>query len=332
MGYVKDSYRTTIGSHLITKDIENAIKEAIIRDNIDSVNLNVISDGSYKMIFITGIFPSEANIPLFAHPIIIENFKGHNYLCSDIRLFINKDAHIGDINNFVKNKTEFNFAKSRAILSLLWLNGHVNEIKNSTILASTVFSVLLSNIISRNYALDMKDNLTLSVITNFYYQTLFLTDIEDNILSEEQKQKMAVHTINATGAKADFVFEIIDRISMMNDVNDYIENVKMILENVRLKDFNLALLLTILKNSWYGTNSKEIISVAIEHPPTWIAIVFAALSERTFRNSMVYKIIENFGKRGKADEFLKNYTQLVKGQLSIEEIKEDLFAVLGNYE
>lgn len=329
MGYSKDSYRTTIGSHLITKDIETAIKESIIKDGIDRNNLNVISDGEYKMIFITGINNSEDNIPLFTHPLVVENFNGKNYLCSDIRLYINKNANIKDLNNFIKNKTEFNFAKSRAILNLLWLNGHVSDIKNSTILASTVFSVLMTSIISKNYALDMKDQLTLSIISNFYYQSLFMTDPD---FTEEQKQKMAVHTINTTGAKAEFVFEIFDRINTMKDINDYIENVKNILENVRLKDFNLALLLTIIKNSWYGTNAKDIISVAIEHPPTWIAIVYTALSERTYKNSMIYKTAENFGKRGKADEFIKSYTQLIQQQLSVEEIKEDPFKVLNKYE
>jgi hypothetical protein len=223
MGDVKDSYGTIIGSHLITKDIKQAIKEAIIQDGIDKINLGVRSDGAYQPIFITGIFPSEDKIPLFAHPSVIDDFKDKKYICSDVRLYINKDASLDNINNSVRNKTEFNFAKSRTILNMLWLNDKVNDIKNGTVLASTVYSIWLSTSIAKNYALDAKDQLTLTVISNFYYQTLFAAESNFN---EEQKQKMAVHTIKATGATGDFVFDVFDRITQMNDINDYIENIK----------------------------------------------------------------------------------------------------------
>lgn len=334
MGYAKDSYKTTIGSHLITKDIELAIKEAMIKDNIQENNLNVHSNGAYNAVFITGKYSSENDIPIFIHPITIDNFKGANYLCTDLRLFINSKNESDNIEDAIKNKTEYNFIKSRAILNLLWANGNTTLIKNSTALASTLFSIWLSNIISKNYALDMKDQLTLNVITSYYYQTLFMTDYD---FSEEQKQKMAVHTINATAEKAEFVLEIFDRITKMENINDYISNVINILENVRLNNFNLAVLLTIIKNSWYGNNAKEIISVALEHPPTWIAIVYTALTERTYKNSMIYKISENFGKRGKSDEFIKNYTQLMQDQISKEDIKVEYdsnaeLSKLENYE
>jgi hypothetical protein len=82
--------------------------------------------------------------------------------------------------------------------------------------------------------------------------------------------------------------------------------------------------LTVTRNSWYGTNAKEIISVALEHPPTWAAIVFTALNERTFKNSMIYKIAERFGKRGASDEFIDSYISLVKDN-TLSVASEDFF-------
>lgn len=308
MSIFKDSYQTTVGSISVTKQIEHAIKEAIIKDNINIVNLDVNNKQEYKPIFITGAYSSENDIPLFTHPIMI-NFKNVNYVCTDVRLYVTKNAPIDEINNNVKNRTEFNFAKSRGILNLVWLNNGVNSIKNSLGFAGTVFSAWLSETISKTYALDFKDQTVLAIITSLYYQSLFIDGSE---LDDDTKQRLAVHTIKATKAPAQMVFEVFDKIKSFSSIEDYCSTVKEVLENVRMKDFNLAMLLTIVRNSWYGTNSKEIISVALEHPPTWCAIVYTALNERTFKNSMIYRIAERFGKRGASDEFVDSYVTLVK--------------------
>ena len=318
MSIFTDGYQTTVGSVFVTKQIETAIKESIIKDGLDLVNLNVENDGEFVPIFITGALPSEAEIPLFTHPITILNLRNKKYLCTDLRMFIRKDVRLDQLEANIKNYTEFNFVKSRAILNLLWLNGGISNIKNSLSFAGMVFSAWLSENISKTYALDFKDQTTLAILTSFYYQTLFSNKTE---FDEDDKQKMAIHTIKTTKAPAEFVFSIFDKIGPMNGIEDYCKNVVDVLENVRLKSFNLAMLLTIIRNSWYGTNAKEVISIAIEHPPTWAAIVYTALNEKTYRTSMVYRTAEKFAKRGGADEFLNNYVTLVKQcQIAKEEI------------
>lgn len=321
MSIFSDSYQTTVGSVFVTKQIETAIKESIIKDHLDRVNLNVVNDGKFVPIFITGSLPSEAEIPLFTHPITIFNFQHKNYLCTDLRLYVRKDTAIDNIESGVKNLTEFNFVKSRTILNLLWLEGEVGQIKNSLAFASVVFSAWLTEAIAKYYALDFKDQTTLSIVTSFYYQTLFTNE---KVFDDEAKQKMAHHTIKTTGAAAEYVLAIFDKIEHMQDINDYCENVVRILESNRLADLNLAILLTILRNSWYGTNSKDIISVAIEHPPTWSAIVYTALTEKTYKSSTIYRIAERFGKRGRSDEFVKNYISLVKNQTSVANEELDI--------
>jgi hypothetical protein len=321
----EDSYQTTIGSAFDVKQILVSIKEAIIKDGLNRNNLNVCNDGNFKPLFITGGLPSESNIPLFTHPIILFNFNHENYLCTDLRLYVRKDSDINEIEKSIKNLTEYNFVKSRTILNLVWLNDGINDIKNSLYFASTIFSAWLSETISKSFALDYKDQTTIAIITSYYYQTLFM---DNNTFDESSIQKMAVHTIKATKAPSELVFQIFEKITNMTDANSYCENIVNIVENVRLKNFNLAVLLTIVKNSWYGTNAKEILSVSIEHPPTWIAIVYASLSERTYKNSSIYRIAERFGKRGASDEFINGYKRLVKDNLNVA--REEL--VLRPYE
>lgn len=308
-----DSYQTTAGSAFVTKQIESAIKQAIIKDSIDRVRLNVNHEGRFKPLFITGAFPSESEIPAFTHPITILNFNGQNYLCTDLRLFVRRDVDVDNIESGIKNVTEYNFIKSRAILNLLWLNEDVSYIKNSLLFAGQVYGAWLAEVISKAFALDFKDQTVIAIVASFYYQTLF---DNERVFDDHYKEKLAVHTIKATKAPADFVFSILDRIETMTSANDLCTTIIDLVENVRLKNLNLAVLLTLIKNSWYGTNVKEILAVCLEHPPTWSAIVYACLSERTYKNSMIYRVAEKLGKRGVSDEFMGNYRNIIEGQLS----------------
>lgn len=317
MPIFSDSYQTSLGSAFVTKEIVTAIKESIIKDNINKVTLNVTTNGKFKPLFITGIFDSENQIPLFTHPITIFNSHNENYLATDMRLFIRKDTTLDKLEDGIKNLTEYNFTKSRAILSLLWLNDGINSIKTNLSFSSLVFSSWISETISKAFALDFKDQASLNVIAYYYHQLLFVDGYE---LTEDQKQLVVSKIIKNTKHPSDFVFKIVDRITPIKNIEDFCFNVVNILENVRLEKFNLVTLLTIVKNSWYGANAKEIISVALEHPPTFAAIVYTALSEKTFKNSTLYKIAERFGKRGASDEFTSNYISLVR---SISIAKEE---------
>lgn len=305
----KDCYETTVGSVYSTKPIVEAIKEALIKDSLGYMNLNVKSIDGYNPVFITGLHHSEMQIPLFAHPITIKGSKGEHYVCADIRFFVRKDTPLDNVEKSIKNLTEYNFAKSRTILSMLWQTGHEGKIKNGLQFGGVVYAAWLSETISKTFALDFKDQTTLNILTHFYYQSLFMDQEE---YSKDDKERMAVQTIKATKAPSEFVFAVFDKIGKLNSIEDYCIQVTSILENVRLKNFNVAVLLTIISNSWFGTNAKDIIKVALEHPPTWVAVVWTALNERTYKNSLVYRIAERFGKRGAADEFNQSYTLLVK--------------------
>lgn len=307
MTMYKDCYETTAGSVISTKPIEVAIKEWMIKDG-SAESLHVRNDGHIRPVFITGRQVSENSIPLFAHPITIKNTQNDVLICADLRFFVRKDTPLDNIEKSIKNLTEFNFAKSRLILSMIWQTGHEGKVKNNLNFAATVFAAWLSEAIAKNYALDFKDQTVLSVLTAYYYQTLFF---EENTFDEDTKQRIASQVIKATKAPAEFVFSVIDKIGQMSSIEEYCAQVREVVENVRLKNFNLPMLLTIVKNSWYGTNAKEIICVALEHPPTWCAIVYAALNERTYKNSIIYRIAERFGKRGASDEFMNSYKQMI---------------------
>lgn len=309
MPYFEDSYETTVGSVLVTSAIETEIKKSMISDGLDRENLNVRDLANVKPVFVLGAVESESNIPPFAHPITILSPNKEKTLVTDMRYFLKKDPDAREIENRIRNLTEFNFAKGRAIMNLLWVTDRVNEVKNNFQFAGIVYASLISEAVGRNYALDFQDKLIVKIAAHFFYQSLFLAEVE---FDEETRDQMAIHTIKATKAPSELVYRIFDKIKVITGVTDFCKIVAEATDNVRLQDFNNAVLFTILKNSWYGTNAKEIIVVAIEHPPTWISIVYSALTERTFKNSMVFQISEKASKGDDKNEFIRNYVSTIR--------------------
>lgn len=308
MTIFKDCYETTFGASVDTKRIVTSLKESMIKDGLGQVSLNVRNDGEFKPVFVTGSSPSENEIPLFAHPISVLNFQHASYVCADLRLFVRKDTPLDKVEDSVKNRTEYNFVKSRAILSLMWQDGQYSKLRTNLAFAGTVYAAWLSESIAKTYGLNFKDQTVLAILSSMFYQSLFS---EESTFDEDAKQRMAVHTIKATNAPSELVFQVFDKVSDLSTIESFCSAVSAVTEDVRLRNFNLPVLLTIVKNSWYGTNAKEIISVGLEHPPTWVSVVYTALSERTYKTSMIFRLAERFGKRGAADEFIKNYHMLM---------------------
>lgn len=317
MSIILDSYGTSMGSVYNTKPVVAAIHEAMIRDDsLKSVNLGVQETGGIKPVFITGFFDSETKIPLFTHPISIFNFKDNNYLCTDLRVFVKKGTNpFSDFTDGIRNITEFDFTKSRAVLNLIWIAEGTGKIKNDLMFAEIVYANWISQVIGRAFALDFKDQTIITILASVFYQGLFKAKVE---LSDDDIQRVSAHTMETTKAPSDLVVSILKRLEPMNDIHEFCDQIAKILENVRLTKFNAAILLNIISSSWYGQGSKEILAVCLEHPPTWCAMVYNALKQRTYKNSMVYQVAERMGKRGASDAFLYSYNMLVKQHLSLE--------------
>lgn len=309
MTIYSNAYDTTVGSAIDKTKIKKAIQTACLHDMIYLFNLDLSDDFEFHPFFISGKTPSESNIPLFQHPFCFAGDKGKNYIVSDMRQVVRPDAESDvEYGINIKNKTEFLFIKARTVINMLWASGHTAEIKNSLPLAATIFSNWLSNSIRQRFALSSKDQIILTVVSHLYYQNLFCVGAK---LDEDKKQQFAIQAMKATRVTADFIFPLMDEIEALGSINDYCETVKKITENVRLEDFNAGFLITTIGNSWFGLNSKDILAIALEHPPTWVTLVYFALFDRSYRNSIIAKLAENYGKTQESQRYINAFNALL---------------------
>jgi hypothetical protein len=304
------AYDTTVGQSYqkIMDKTQTMVQQAIVKDYIN-YNTYFKQVGEYQSFLITGNASSEAAIPTFTHPFEME-YSRNKYLVVDVRAFV-KTQRNGTMDNMVvKNQGEYDLAKSRLGLNLLWLDGQYNTIRDLSIVPAAVFCSWISESFSKRYALDARDQILLSIISCYYYANLF---VKEPIIEERDKEKLAAVIIRSTKAPPPLVFQILERIEHpITNIDTFCQAVRAILENPRMDDFNPGLLVTILGNSWYGFNYKDLLAVALEHPPTWISIVYAALNDRGYRSTQISKIAERYAKSKGGDSFIKSLVALIK--------------------
>lgn len=310
MTVYRTPYNTIAGSTLPDKKkLEKQILPLLVAGNIKDSNLDVITTSSITPIYITGKNVEEDNIPLFTHSINLI-YKDKEYLCTDLRLVLNKKQlrNDYDFKESIRNSTEYNFLKGLSIATLAWSLGEIDNIRTNMKYAAHVFTVLLSGIISSSYSLDLGDKVKLNILGLIYYRMLFE---EKEELDNSVKEISFIQCQSLLGVSKEVFDSVANKLTKLSSINDYCESAKSICESTRLDNLNLPMLLTLLKSVWYGTNAKDYIGIALEHPPTWVSLLYVSLTEKTYKRSKIYSVAFDLKKGSNIVSFTDAYKNFV---------------------
>lgn len=311
MSLYKTAYDTTVGKGTVVTKVVSAIRETLILAPIArlAVDSNNGEDKEPIASFITGRNEVEKDIPNFIHPLTVEDVHHKKYLVSDIRSFIRLDANV-EGQYIVRNASEFNLAKARLVMNKVWLTTGPQALSGMGMLPQNCFAAWISEGISHRFMLDPADQLRLAIIAHFYYQSLFYE--EERIDGDLRNQFIANCVRSAGRVPVVLVMQTVEKIDKLESIQDFCETVKTILENPRLEQFNSGLLISILKSSWYGSNAADVLAVSLEHPPSWVSLIYIALSERTFRNANLTRLAERFAKGSIGDYYKRAFVSLAQ--------------------
>lgn len=257
--------------------------------------LQYLKDTNILMVQGNGNYANE--IPAFAHPIAYLDQHKNEQLVFDARSCGSWDSQQHEFR--VRNQVEFTLASYRAKYNKVWLTERPETLRDFSPLPLSVFAAWVSESVARRFALDPREQFELAIISGIYYCTLFM---QDGQFEEKDKLRIGSAVSRAVRAKPEDVFEILDQLETVpKSVHDFCALAAKLPRSVRLSEFNPGLLFAILGGTWYGANAKELIAVALEHPPTWICILLSALNERSYKNSTVTKVAERIAGRASGD-------------------------------
>lgn len=315
MSIFVSAYDTKACNGVILKKVEDGIKESFIRGGVAPLLVTGTEFKATDDIKTIDNDPKNAAIPAFLHPISIKLNGAHEKptIIVDVRSstrYSKEQDGCSVINTF-----EYNFTALRGFLQRYWESGEgIQSDKNKEILLSAtknpmvLYSRWISENISRRMSLDPQTQLTVMVLSAYFYFCLFYSDTE---FQEHDKARIAGFISRSLNVKADAVIDAIDSLGVIKGIDDFVEHLKDVTQNVRLAEMNTGLFYSIVGNGWFGMNASELVRVALEHPPTWISIVLASYNDRTYKNSAIGKLAGRDNK-----DQIKQFTQTVFGLIN----------------
>ena len=172
----------------------------------------------------------------------------------------------------------------------------------------------ISQALGSKYVLPLEQQLTLMVLTAYYYYGLV-----DPLTTEDEdaRNRLAPMVARVTGAPTAAVLTLATRIQEpAKTADEFAKQIATVSGSLRFGEFKFIDLWTILANHWAGVASRENIGVALEHVPTWIAMVYAALGERSYRRTIITQRAETAGRPTERDQFVRQVERLVSEQFA----------------
>lgn len=308
----RTAYDTTAcRNYVITKTIEEIEKGRLVAESQFSSPKNPFDEKKPNIWSVLTITPGLAVIPPFAHPI-------QKAQVSKVTDALNEPVYV-DVRNFTRLTREnevvvsgfldYELAVMRGLLQGKWSTDNHIDLLNLGNYQITMYARWLSDILTKRLALPPEIQMTTTILAGYFYLCLFL-DNEVDSLDEREKLRFATMLSKATYVNTEDTFKIIENWPVIKDVTQLIEFLKAEGGSSRFEDLTVAILFTAVSGSWFGSSSREIAAVALEHPPTFIAMITLASEERGYRNTVFGKLAQMYQKADEAKSFLFNLKQL----------------------
>jgi hypothetical protein len=318
MSVFQTAYDTTTCSGYVLDSIRAKCADALSRSFLPSFKASSIyNEEALSVFLIRGGEVAQDVIPFFHHPILVDlpGLDVKQGLFVDVRPY---GAFVPAQNFFrLRNIDEYIWTVKKAALGAAWLINRQEKIRDLSPLPAQVYSTVISQVLTTRFALEIGDQLKIRAAACWFYLSLF-SQADD--YDEFQRNQMIGRVAQITKIPAGTVYEILgDEPPVWKDLNEFCEGVKNLTGNIRLQKFERGLLIECVSRIWYGNNSAETIAVGLEHPPTWIMIIYGCVGQASFKRSTIFKTVDKYAKQGVGETLLKQIDRVMDPDGELEE-------------
>ena len=277
------AYDTTLGKHLGQRINTKDITKAIIENNLKNASLGYLTgDPDIKQVFITDGDAVLGEMQSIEFPLIVKSPDKTAMLLNDIRYITKKRSSVPDDGSDLSGITNINelaYKIDLAVFTGAWINDSAafNECGKFPI---KMYGNLLSNALGNSLNLSPEDRLTVSLVAAHFYLTCF----SDNVLSEKFVKFQLMSAFDVGTNVVNYAYEKFDK--NVTDISGLMVNIiEAIDKHVRNADMNV--LISSISKVWYGINSSKTMQIALEHPPTWMAVLRTVINNKSNKHSTV---------------------------------------------
>lgn len=304
-----DPYLTSYGRLI---NIENLKKELLkyVITNDSNLNYEYATEDQSKLVFITGYNSEEKELPLFEHPIIIKDIKNNNIVCIDVRKYVRQHTEQAlYLKDIVKDTSSLNFLVIRAIAMSDYANGYYGVYRPVYKNYTVGYAMLISNIINAIVGLNPVEKVNVELAIGFHFNTL-ITDSDVSgrdgaILARLEQCKLSL-PVN----KKHIAITIEHLDSSDRTIDGLVSKIVSVLPEEKGTLITKGVLVNMLANIWYGAGGVESVLMSLENVPTWIALMYSATVDKTYKRSRLANILEMSSRKivvDEIDKFISNY-------------------------
>lgn len=263
-------------------------------------------------------------IGFFKHPVLAatELTAGKLNVFLDVRDYGRYDGIHGMFG--VRNGGEYVFHIRRAILNHYLIDGRIETLRDLSSVPIKAYAALISQSIARRFSLDPAEQATIAAISGYFYLCLFT---DETSLSEHDMTLTIGKLSTDLKLPVQVVKQAVEELEVLHDIESLCAAIHSRLGNMSLQNLNIGTFLACITGNWFGTNSREILGVALEHIPTWLVVVESCLSSRTYQRSTLAKIVQKLDR----NEALKNYSRSLNAIIGSGSIVYDGDKPLSSY-
>lgn len=303
MSVFKSPYQTAAGSGYKVDSIIEALQEAYLH--------GWLHDGQKEYgahIQIVGGGPSvDEKISTFFHPINFEA-DGKQMVAVDVRATGKFEMAADRFVPRLNARSDYDSIIMRGLLQDLWVNQGPETLRNFSTLPMGLFANWIAEICAKRLGLDTREQYTIMILAAIYYQNLFW----DKDKADSSDKQFLVSTITrGLSLKAADVHDMVEMFPIIKDLGDFCETCQKANESPRLKQLNKGIISQIAGGYWYGNNAREIVAVALEHPPTWLTLIYQAITDKGMQKSGLSDILKRPSWKRQHDQYVRQVTSLV---------------------
>ena len=260
--------------------IESGIKRAVISGET--------YHASYKERELPVMFiHNNDEIPVFNHPLTVTTATGNTVTVADGRAFM-QQLRTGE---YSIQQTPYNFNAIRGALQHKWTPGTAALYASCTIAPIRVFVRWMANTLCTRLSIPKECYGKISVLIGFYYLSLFTDKTK---YGEEDFIRLSLQLSKAINISGSEIQNIIEHIPFVPaGIDDLAKLLRDYSDTVRTEKLTPAVIYQMMGTLWYGGSGYEITGVALEHPPTWLAMLWSAANEKG-RFSFFGKMVQDW--------------------------------------
>jgi hypothetical protein len=151
------------------------------------------------------------------------------------------------------------------------------------------------------FGLTIESQMSLWVICAYYYYAMCMPELQE--ADPAARQQFAPVVSRITGVPPDFVYDVIDEVGPLRNVDDLAEAMSTNSRQERTGKLKFQDIYLLLSNSWFGTNARENVGVALEHLPSYIAMLYMAVADRSYRKTVITQRADTVARPNELKQF-----------------------------